>query len=872
VNSAFTVFSKSTGAVLKGPMDGNTLWQGFGGACETNNDGDPIANYDKQANRWVLTQFVVAGGAVGFWQCVAVSTTSDATGSYRRFAFQITDFNDYPKLGVWPDAYYITFNMFAATGGNFLGSRLCAVDRNQMLTANGTPGPIQCFQLTPDFGGVLPSDLDGARNPPAGSPAFMLSHDSAASVLHLWKFHVDWATPGNSTVTGPTNIPVAPFSEACGGGTCIPQKGTTQTVDSLADRLMYRLAYRNFGDHEAMVVSHSVTVGSNPSGIRWYEIRNPNGTPTLFQQSTFSPDTTTARWMGSIAMDQAGNMGLGYSASSGSINPAIRFTGRLVTDALNTMQTEATIINGTGSQTASLNRWGDYSAMAIDPTDDCTFWYTTEYLTANGTFNWHTRIASFKFPSCGGAATPDFNLQATPASVSVTQGASGTSSIRVSSVNGFNSAVSLSASGVPSGVTASFSPTSVTPPANGNASSTLTFTASASAATGTFSVTVSGASGSTTRTTSVSLTVNATGGGNGTVVSLGGAANVFGHFSDGTPVTNGGLDGGNNAYSSNQFGATRTIGGVQFSFGAPNTANAAANTTITLPAGRFSSLRLLAAAVQGNQANQAFRVNFSDSTSTTFTQSVSDWFTPQNFPGETIAVTTNHRNTAGGTADNRTFLLYAYSFSLNSAKTVSSLTLPANRNVIVLAATLVAASGGGGNPTPVSLTFNRLGIAADGSTFSGGLDGGGSAYSSNLLGTSQTIGGIPFTIGPANANDVVSAAGQTITLPAGQFSSLRMLATAVNGNQTSQSFVVTFSDSTSTTFTQSLSDWFTPQSFAGESTAVTMNHRNTSTGTADNRTFLLYAYSFALNNTKTVSSLRLPNNASVEVLSITLVP
>ena len=173
---------------------------------------------------------------------------------------------------------------------------------------------------------------------------------------------------------------------------------------------MYRLAYRNFGSYESMVVTHSVTVGatkgknrsSGYSGVRWYEILNPGGAVSLYQASTFAPDTTY-RWMGSIAQDKQGNMALGYSASSSAIHPAIRFTGRLVADQLNTMQAETSIIEGAGSQIKdayNLSRWGDYSAITIDPVDDCTFWYTNEYLKTNGTFNWSTQIASFKFPGC----------------------------------------------------------------------------------------------------------------------------------------------------------------------------------------------------------------------------------------------------------------------------------------------------------------------------------------------------------------------------------------------------------------------------------------------------------------------------------------
>lgn len=402
VNESFAVFDKSTGAIAAGfPKAGNTVWAGFGGGCETNNDGDPIVQYDKAANRWVLTQFSVR--TLPYLQCVAVSTTSDATGSYNRYAFSYgnTQFPDYPKLGVWPDAYYISFNIFN-NGSTFAGAKVCAYDRTKMLA--GAAATQQCFQLSTSFGGLLPSDLDGSIAPPIGSPNYFMNFGSNS--LNLWKFHADFATPANATLTGPTNIPVAAFSAACGGGACIPQPGTRQTLDSLGDRLMYRLAYRRFAadGHESLVVNHSVKASGNKHsqvvGVRWYEIRNPGGAPSVFQQGTYSPDATS-RWMGSIAMDKAGNMAMGYSASSASVFPSIRYTGRLSGDAAGTMtQAETTLQLGGGSQLPNLGRWGDYSALSIDPVDDCTFYYTNEYLKSSGTFNWSTRIASFKFPTC----------------------------------------------------------------------------------------------------------------------------------------------------------------------------------------------------------------------------------------------------------------------------------------------------------------------------------------------------------------------------------------------------------------------------------------------------------------------------------------
>ena len=496
VNTSFAVFNKSGGLVW-GPFNGNTLWSGFGGGCQANNDGDPIVQYDKIADRWIFMQFSVTA-PYPYTVCMAVSTTPDPTGSYYRYEFSGfgTEFPDYPKLAVWPDGYYATYNLFN-NGVIFTGPRFCSYDRSKMLT--GAVATQQCFTLGSQFGGDLPSDIDGKTLPPAGSPDYILEFGTNA--LNLWKFHVDWTTPANTTLTGPTSIPVAAFSAACnGGGTCIPQGGTTQQLDSLADRVMYRLAYRNFGDHEALVVNHSVTAGSSV-GVRWYEIRSPGGTPTVFQQGTYAPDASY-RWMGSIAMDRAGDIGLGYSISSSTTHPGIRYTGRLVTDALNTLQAEASIIDGAGSQTGGLSRWGDYSSITVDPVDDCTFWYTNEYIPANGSFNWRTRIASFKFASCG---TPDYTVAASPASHSVVQGSSTSYTVTVTPSGGFTGTVSFSVSGLPAGAAATFNPTSVP----GSGTSTMSVTTSSTTPTGSYPLTITGTSGTQTHTASVTLVVTA---------------------------------------------------------------------------------------------------------------------------------------------------------------------------------------------------------------------------------------------------------------------------------------------------------------------------------------------------------------------------
>lgn len=415
-NESFAVFDKS-GNPLTQAIAGNTLFANLGGTCAANNDGDPIVQFDKLANRWVLTQFAVS--TTPYTQCVAVSKTEDATGAFNLYAYAYgNQFNDYPKVGVWPDGYYTTYNIFT-NGRTFAGSKVCAWDRQAMI--NGDPFPQQqCFQLSSSFGGLLPSDLDGTTPPPAGAPNYLLNFGSSS--LRMWKFKVDWSNSTLSTLTGPASIAVPAFSAACGGGTCIPQPNTSQKLDSLADRLMYRVAYRNFGDHEALVVNHTVRVSSTSTseldGIRWYELRGLTS-PTLFQSGTYAPDSTS-RWMGSIAMDHVGNLAVGYTASSGSVLPSVRFTGRAPTDALGTLRSESSLKPGGGSQLSNLSRWGDYTHLSVDPVDDCTFWYTAQYLKASGTFNWSTWIARFTLDGCSSTSTP--TAPATPTGLVATPG------------------------------------------------------------------------------------------------------------------------------------------------------------------------------------------------------------------------------------------------------------------------------------------------------------------------------------------------------------------------------------------------------------------------------------------------------------------
>ena len=420
VNLSFAVYSK-TGTLLYGPAAGNTLWTGFGGVCSTSNDGDPIVQYDHLADRWMMSQFALPNYPSGpFYECIAVSQTGDPTGAWYRYEFQIsaTKMNDYPHLGVWPDGYYMSVNQFVGT--TWGGAGAVAFERDKML--QGLPAQAVYFDLysvDPNLGGMLPSDLDGPA-PAAGTPNYFMQADDNGygypqDQLELWQFSVNWTTPSASSFTQVGVFPTAAFdSDMClGSRNCIPQSGTTRKLDAIADRLMYRLQYRNFGTHQAMVLNQTVDVNSTDrAGIRWYEMRNSGGGWGIYQQGTFSPDTT-GRWMGSIAMDSSGNIGLGYSASSSTMFPAVRYTGRLATDALGSMtQGEGTIINGTGSQTHTASRWGDYSSLSVDP-DGCTFWFTSEYLATTSLSSWRTRIGSFTLPGCGGGGPTTGTLQGT---------------------------------------------------------------------------------------------------------------------------------------------------------------------------------------------------------------------------------------------------------------------------------------------------------------------------------------------------------------------------------------------------------------------------------------------------------------------------
>jgi hypothetical protein len=426
VNTDFAVFSKATGATLRGATPINQLWANTDGECKTHNDGDPVVLYDQLANRWLLTQFIAQpADNEEYGQCIAVSTSSDATGSYYLYEFHFgRTFHDYEKLGVWPDAYYMSSNEFPDGQQTSSGAGAMAFERAKMLA--GQPARVIYFDeaaANPPGGqyiGQLPGDLDGSTLPPAGSPNLFAEIDDASTipptdggdgfVLRLWKFHVDWANPANSTFGNngqPSyTLPVKPYVRpqcVYGYGDCVPQKGGPQQLDVLGDRLMFRMNYRNFGNYASVLLNHTVQA-NGPMGMRWYELRIPKGgAPSVYQQGTYAPGDLLSRWMGSIAQDKKGDIAAGYSASGPNDFPSVRYTGRAAGDPLGQFtQAEQVAYTGTGPQTEAEGRWGDYSDLTVDPSDDCTFWYTQEYLGEDAVVigTWRTRVVSFKFPGC----------------------------------------------------------------------------------------------------------------------------------------------------------------------------------------------------------------------------------------------------------------------------------------------------------------------------------------------------------------------------------------------------------------------------------------------------------------------------------------
>ncbi|HMJ66181.1 MAG TPA: HYR domain-containing protein, partial [Candidatus Binatia bacterium] len=408
VNMVFSIYDKQ-GTLLVGPSPINSLWSGFGGPCESQNSGDPMVQYDHLADRWIISQFTLPAAN---HQCFAVSRTGDpVTGGWFLYDFTTPSANDFPKLAVWPDAYYMSSQRNMFPGG---GVDVYAFDRTSMLA--GAPASFVQFFVPAPALVLLPADLDGP--PPGATPnlfARQVDGDMWGGIdrVEMFSFSVNWSNPGLSTFTALPSLATAPFdSVLCSGGLispCVPQPGVATTLETLTVWPMWRLQYRNFGTHETLVFNHTVDAdGADHAGIRWYELRRSGGSGwSIFQQGTHAPDGGSPgladdvhRWMGSIAMDAGGNIALAYSVSSGTVYPGIRYAGRLAGDPLGVMTLpEVTIVSGAGSQTDGSGRWGDYSTLTVDPVDECKFWFTSEYYATTSQGGWTTRIAAFTLDS-----------------------------------------------------------------------------------------------------------------------------------------------------------------------------------------------------------------------------------------------------------------------------------------------------------------------------------------------------------------------------------------------------------------------------------------------------------------------------------------
>lgn len=425
INLVFGIYSK-TGAVLLGPTDIGALWAGFAVADCTEASGDPIVVYDQLVDRWILSQFTTAGPE--YFNCVAISQTGDPTGAYYRYAFSTgLNFPDYPKYGTWTDSYVITTREFGPTVEYGIG--VYALEKNKMVNGQANARMVGFFldgndpAVLPLVGdGLLPAYIDGKQKPKneATIPIVGTQDDNAFygatfDAVNVFELSVKWRSTPLASLVLAAQLPVASFDSifpcAPTSRDCLPQPGIAnpaQYLDILSyrQRPTWRLAYRNFKGYEALVTAQSVEARPGMAGMRWYELRRTNGVYSVFQQGTFAPDDGVHRWMGSAAMDRQGNIALGYSVVNGvDVYPGIRYTGRLAGDPAGQMTLgEGVIVNGSGIQTTTNSRWGDYTSLNLDPSDDCTFWYVNEYYTAAGQASsaagWQTRIASFRLPGC----------------------------------------------------------------------------------------------------------------------------------------------------------------------------------------------------------------------------------------------------------------------------------------------------------------------------------------------------------------------------------------------------------------------------------------------------------------------------------------
>lgn len=619
---------------------------------------------------------------------------------------------------------------------------------------------------------------------------------------------------------------------------------------------------------------HDITTGNDfnsgsPnlfSAVAGYDLVTGWGTPTgqnlidtLAPANTTNPNFALTASPTTISLTPGGS-----GTSTITVAPANGFAG--------TVNLTVTVIGSPAGVSASL------SSSSITGAGSSTLSVSTTSETPGGNI-----LIAITGTSSGLAKTvyvslalPDFNLSLTPTALYLNQNNVTTGTVSITPENGFTGKVQLAlASALPDSVVGGFLPKVAT------TSSTLMLAAGKNARTGVGNIIgITGQSGSITHTlSSATLSISAGIGkyGSGVPVDLTSAYNVAGIYADGQTFTSGGLDGGGYAYSENVLTRARVLNGVQFNLGPPNAVDAVygAGQEINLPAGHFNTLQLLATGVEGNQASQTITVTYTDGTTSQYTQGFSDWYSPSGNINEAEAVAMPYRNTAKGTTSNGPFNMYGYTLLLAPGKTAKSFTLPNNRNVIVLAATL--ANENLGTQADISSAFNVAGIYTDGTTFAadGGLDAGGAAYSANLLGdetgpSSLVVDGVKFNIGAANQADATYGSGQSIVLPAGRYNALYLLGTGVQGNQSSQTIVVTYTDGSTSTLTQSFSDWYTPQGYSREAIALRMAYRDFNDGTQNNQKFNLYEYKLPINCNKTVKSIQLPENRYVLTLAITL--
>ncbi len=437
INLVLGVFSK-TGTKLLGPVKIGDLWAGFAIPDCTDPSGDPVVLYDQMADRWILSQFTTRGlrnPSLPFYNCIAISTSGDPTGSYFRYAFT-TGFNfpDYPKYGIWRDSYLITTREFGNMDPSIYGVGIYGLDRNKMIAGDPTARAVHVLleqhqvPIAQIGDGLLPPDIDGQKKPNQNVPAPIIGmqdndgpYGATFDAMNIWEFDVHWNANATASIKPVIQIPVTPFDsifpcvgdvppDNIGSRDCLAQPGITNTAQYLdflnRERPLHRLAYRNFQTHESLMVNQSVEASPGHAGVRWYELQRINGVYSIAQTGTYAPNDGVNRWMGSIAQDHIGNVALGYSVVNGTdVFPGARYTARNAGDPAGQMTLgEGTLISGSGVQRSVNSRWGDYTTMSIDPVDDCTFWYINEYYTLAGqlssTAGWQTRVGSFRVPSC----------------------------------------------------------------------------------------------------------------------------------------------------------------------------------------------------------------------------------------------------------------------------------------------------------------------------------------------------------------------------------------------------------------------------------------------------------------------------------------